>query len=334
MDCPAWLRATHGFARRFGKGALRMILFVRRHLTYANVVATLALVFAMGGTAIAAGHYLITSTSQISPKVLKALEVKVAAGVHAGPAGKEGAAGPAGAAGKAGESGAKGEIGSTGETGPKGDQGVKGEQGIQGIKGEQGLSTLSAAEQKKLTEILPYVQLVASGVDGKPTIQFVGANVQIVDGSGETKSVNGTGNLVIGYDETPGVQTGSHNILLGGGGQGDEGYGSLIGGAGNTETSTAPFSLLFGQGNTASGIGSTVTGGFNNLAEGKDSSVSGGEEDKAGGEYAAVSGGAANSAEGLAASTQGGRVNDAAGPYSSVAGGHEQGEGTEYGFLP
>ncbi len=46
---------------------------VRRHLTYANVVATLALVFAMTGGALAAKHYLINSTSQINPKVLHKL---------------------------------------------------------------------------------------------------------------------------------------------------------------------------------------------------------------------------------------------------------------------
>ena len=44
---------------------------MRRHLNYANVVATLALVFAMSGGAMAANHYLITSTKQISPKVLQ-----------------------------------------------------------------------------------------------------------------------------------------------------------------------------------------------------------------------------------------------------------------------
>ena len=42
-------------------------------MTYANIVATLALVFAMAGGAAAASHYLITSTKQISPKVLKEL---------------------------------------------------------------------------------------------------------------------------------------------------------------------------------------------------------------------------------------------------------------------
>ena len=50
-----------------------MFSSIRRQLSYANVVATMALVFAMGGSAIAAKHYLINSTKQISPKVLKAI---------------------------------------------------------------------------------------------------------------------------------------------------------------------------------------------------------------------------------------------------------------------
>jgi len=47
---------------------------LRRHLNYANVVATLALVFAMSGGALAANHYLINSTKQIKPSVLKKLK--------------------------------------------------------------------------------------------------------------------------------------------------------------------------------------------------------------------------------------------------------------------
>ena len=34
---------------------------MRRHLNYANVTATLALVFAMSGGALAAKHYLVSS---------------------------------------------------------------------------------------------------------------------------------------------------------------------------------------------------------------------------------------------------------------------------------
>jgi hypothetical protein len=41
---------------------------LRRHLSYANVAATLALLFAMTGGALAANHYLITSTCRSRPK--------------------------------------------------------------------------------------------------------------------------------------------------------------------------------------------------------------------------------------------------------------------------
>ena len=51
-----------------------MLSSIRRRMTYANVVASLALLFAMSGGAIAATHYLITSQRQISPKVLKTLK--------------------------------------------------------------------------------------------------------------------------------------------------------------------------------------------------------------------------------------------------------------------
>ena len=87
----------------------------RTHLTYANVTATLALVFAMSGGALAAKHYLINSTKQISPKVLKALKGKTGkAGAigKEGPAGKDGAPGAPGATGKEGLRGADGAPGS------------------------------------------------------------------------------------------------------------------------------------------------------------------------------------------------------------------------------
>jgi collagen triple helix repeat protein len=106
-----------------------MFSLIRRRLCYANVTATLALVFAMSGGALAASHYLVSSTSQISPKVLKALK------------GKEGKQGPAGTAGPAGVAGAKGETGAagaTGSTGPAGPAGPKGEPGAAGAAGAPG----------------------------------------------------------------------------------------------------------------------------------------------------------------------------------------------------
>jgi hypothetical protein len=103
-----------------------MLSVVRSRLTYANVVATLALVFAMSGGALAASHYLITSTKQIKPGVLNALK---------GKAGPTGAQGPAGPAGPAGPGGAKGEAGISG-TGAEGKEGHEGKHGENGEPGE------------------------------------------------------------------------------------------------------------------------------------------------------------------------------------------------------
>ena len=85
----------------------------RIHVSPTSVIATLALVFAMTGGAYAAKKYLITSTKQISPSVLKALQGKAGPAGAAGAAGAQGPAGPAGPAGK-GEKGEKGDTGSSG----------------------------------------------------------------------------------------------------------------------------------------------------------------------------------------------------------------------------
>jgi hypothetical protein len=78
---------------------------MRKRITYANVAATLALVFSMSGGALAAKHYLVNSTKQISPTVLKKLK---------------GATGKTGATGTAGTPGAPGAKGETGKEGPAG----------------------------------------------------------------------------------------------------------------------------------------------------------------------------------------------------------------------
>jgi hypothetical protein len=85
-------------------------------MTYANVVATLALLFAMSGGALAAQHYLINSTKQINPKVLKKLH---------------------------GARGTRGQVGPNGLVGPQGVQGPIGRTGGRGEKGDAGFSALS-----------------------------------------------------------------------------------------------------------------------------------------------------------------------------------------------
>ncbi len=100
-----------------------------RRLTYANLVSTMALLFAMSGGAMAANHYLITSTRQISPKVLKAFKGR------AGSAGAQGTTGPPGVAGPAGKQGADGSAGVEGKAGAEGKGGAEGKAGAEGKPG-------------------------------------------------------------------------------------------------------------------------------------------------------------------------------------------------------
>ena len=101
-----------------------MLSFIRKRVTYVNVAMTLAFVLAMSGGAFAAGKYLITSTKQISPKVLKSLR------------------------GKAGVNGAQGPAGAAGPQGPTGPAGPQGPGGAPGAKGENGTSVTSAEVSK------------------------------------------------------------------------------------------------------------------------------------------------------------------------------------------
>jgi hypothetical protein len=113
------------------------------------VIATLALVFAMTGGAYAASKYLITSTKQISPKVLKSLKGANGKNGTAGPAGPAGAAGAgtAGAQGAQGAAGAKGETGAAGPAGPQGPGGAAGTNGTNGTNGTTGFTkTLPSKE--------------------------------------------------------------------------------------------------------------------------------------------------------------------------------------------
>jgi Collagen triple helix repeat (20 copies) len=175
-----------------------------KRLTYTNVAMTLALVFAMSGGAYAAGKYLITSTKQISPKVLKAL-----VGKH-GPVGAMGAAGPAGAkgdAGPAGPGGAKGETGVAGPTGPAGPAGLKGAagpQGPQGATGPQGplqsgksetgqwaFSQLMAEEANEVVFVeLPFTIPLTSSLD-REHVHYIGEGEGEGEGKQKLPEVNG-----------------------------------------------------------------------------------------------------------------------------------------------
>ena len=130
-----------------------MLASLRRHLTYANIAATLAVVFAMSGGAYAlsggsAGGRQPEGSASIfsahaAKKVKKRSKSTTGARGPAGPAGPQGAAGAQGAAGPPGEKGPAGERGATGAAGKEGAAGAQGPAGPQGVQGAAGAGVTS-----------------------------------------------------------------------------------------------------------------------------------------------------------------------------------------------
>ena len=110
-----------------------MFSAIRKHLSYANVAATLALVFALTGGAFAATG----GGSNPSHATLTASAAKAKAKTKARP---RGPAGPKGATGAAGATGPGGPAGPAGPTGPAGGAGIQGTAGTNGTDGTNGES--------------------------------------------------------------------------------------------------------------------------------------------------------------------------------------------------
>ena len=185
--------------------------------------------------------------------------------------------------------------------------------------------------QSKLINVIalnPYVSVDAThqqnGVAG-PHITFRGANVHIVNGLNSTTSVNGLGNLIIGYDEVPGSglgptdRGGSHNLVIG---------------PFHAFTQAALGGFVAGEQNTISNQAASVTGGQFNSATGPQSSVTGGQSNQATGPLSSVSGGAGNTASGGGSSVTGGELNTAAGNGASGTGGQNNTAASDFQNLP
>jgi|GEM_PF-1988530 len=144
---------------------------IRGHLSFANVVSLMALIFSMSGGALAAHHFLhythhytITSTSQISPKVLRKLK------------GETGEIGPAGPQGPTGEAGPKGSNGGRGEPAPSILASGASESGVFAMRGAGG-SKVPLAEgitfRIPLAVALPASQVIFTQL-GKPVANCQG----------------------------------------------------------------------------------------------------------------------------------------------------------------
>lgn len=131
----------------------------------------------------------------------------------------------------------------------------------------------------ELRELMAHVSFVdmPDGVGGTVrTLRISGLNVQVVNGLGATETVNGAGNLIVGYNQgDPWNEcSGSHNLVVGW-----------------AHSYTSCGGVVFGFENRITEREATVLGGHTNLAAGEFSTISGGVGGAALGRVSSVGGG-------------------------------------------
>jgi hypothetical protein len=159
----------------------------------------------------------------------------------------------------------------------------------------------------------------------KPVVRVAGANFQVVNGV-DDNTINGLGNIIVGYDEARTFggdscsngdfhddesacignfsawalvhKTGSHNVIVGGQHNYSDRF-SLLVGYKNQASNDGVFAA--GNENNAVGENSSILGGDGNTASGRESTVSGGLSNTASDQYSSVSGGANRSVFGSSA---------------------------------
>ena len=207
------------------------------------------------------------------------------------------------------------------------------------------LQTIVAAQQLYIDELQQYISV------SNETVLITGANLQVVSGGGSTDAtVNGTGNIIIGYNEDNGDdKSGSHNLVvgkrhsystfggivvgydhilsgsyggvLGGAGNIASGFGSTISGGQYNSATNYYCSVLGGYTNEASGIASSISGGIYNEVSGNQSSILGGQNIIISGESSSVLGGLNNAVSGNHCVISGGSDNNSSGERTSIVGG-------------
>jgi FtsZ-binding cell division protein ZapB len=213
---------------------------------------------------------------------------------------------------------------------------------------------VQAINDSPVMALNPYVGVTHDGRG--PLVRLTGVNLQIVNGLNSTGTINGLGNLIVGYDETapegsarncsdffppppddqPCVarKSGSHNLVTGSY-NGYAEYGGLV--AGWRNTLSGPYASVTGGAHNVAGYSrdplpgggggfpyASVTGGANNRAEGYFSSITGGANNFARGYLSSISGGISNTTDGDGGSSVcGGERNFARTDSSTVCGGIE-----------
>lgn len=194
---------------------------------------------------------------------------------------------------------------------------------LEGLK-----NRVEVVENNSVLELDGYLKLHPEKGD---TALFQGINVQIVNHAMATDTVDGTGNLILGFNEaspasrpycsqieitneeaclevgavwSANKRLGSHNLVLG---RWNDyiSYGGIVG----------------GELNLIAGASSMAMGGLLNTAQGEYSSILGGSGNTAVGIAATISGGEANRAQGILSTIGGGFNNQTTGNLSTIGGG-------------
>jgi hypothetical protein len=151
------------------------------------------------------------------------------------------------------------------------------------------------------------------------SVIFTDANVYVQSGSGSTDgTVNGLGNLIVGYDEDGGSddKSGSHNVIIG--------MEHQYTGAGN---------LISGYRHEVDNDFSGMVGGFDHFVGATYSGLVGGVRNTTLGTYSSVLGGRDSTATGDVSSIGGGTNNNATGHGTTIGGGDGTTHGTDFRFF-
>ena len=147
---------------------------MHRHLSYANVVASLALFGALGGSSYAALKLPSSSVGADQIRRSAVSSAKVRRNAITSIKVKDGSL--AAADFKAGEllAGPQGPKGEPGSAGPKGDAGAKGDKGDKGDAGAPGLSAIERVEATRVSDSSASKTAYAACPDGKQVISAGG----------------------------------------------------------------------------------------------------------------------------------------------------------------
>jgi len=206
-------------------------------------------------------------------------------------------------------------------------------------------SSIASINNSNVMGLNPYLTIDTTG---NATAIFSAINLQVVNGTGNTASINGLGNMIIGYNldnldtsiqvcadgsfadqvscESNGSvwsnshKTGSHNLVIGDANSYSSYAGMVAGNENFINRGTA--TVTGGYKNISSGFSASVNGGELNTASGLRSVVIGGRVNNSSGSVSVVSGGQFNTASGFIAAISGGESNQAIGSVSVVSGGN------------